>query len=86
MQIGFDSNNNKIKPFKKGKATCRCCGGQLIAKCGDVNIWHWSHKNKNECEFEPMTQWHIDWQNLFDEQYREADATQSTDHNLHRIL
>ena len=72
MQYALDKDNNLVEPYKKGRATCKCCNNEVIAKCGDINVHHWSHKNKNDCEFEPMTQWHFDWQNHFNEHNREV--------------
>lgn len=49
-------------------ATCPLCGGAVIAKCGDIVIWHWAHKAGADCDpwSEHETQWHIDWKSLFD--------------------
>jgi competence CoiA-like predicted nuclease len=67
-------NGNKIKATKGAKATCLHCGEKLIAKCGIINMWHWSHSTKTECDLlkKEMTQWHIDWQEKFPEENREV--------------
>lgn len=56
-----------IEPFKGGRGICKCCGGEVIAKCDTVKVPYWSHKSEVECDnwFEPMTKWHKDWQNQF---------------------
>lgn len=50
------------------------CGGVLISKCGNVNIWHWAHESGGDCDTwsEPETDWHRKWKILFPEEYREA--------------
>lgn len=55
----------KAKPEEKGN--CPICNEKLIAKCGEIKIWHWSHKNNNDCDTwsEPESKWHIDWKNEF---------------------
>lgn len=56
------------KPFPNGRILCPTCNSILIAKCGELNIWHWAHENKEECDnwnYEPKTQWHIEWQSNF---------------------
>jgi len=42
---------------------CPACGNCVIAKCGDVKVWHWSHVANRDCDpwHEPESQWHIDW-------------------------
>lgn len=48
------------------RATCPDCGGVLLAKCGDIRIWHWAHESLmgSECEWEPESDWHRDWKSL----------------------
>jgi competence protein CoiA len=42
---------------------CPTCRQLLIPKCGQIKIWHWSHKRRSDCDpwFEPETRWHLDW-------------------------
>ncbi len=42
------------------------CGGELIARCGEINVWHWGHEAEAECGRwnEPDTSWHIAWKQL----------------------
>ncbi|MEH1887894.1 MAG: competence protein CoiA family protein [Nostoc sp.] len=55
-------------------AVCPCCGNPVIPNCGPIKIHHWSHKNLKDCDswYEPITEWHINWQNLFPEECREV--------------
>jgi competence CoiA-like predicted nuclease len=74
MIYAKDEKGNKIKASRKAIATCFHCGEKLIPKCGEVNTWHWSHSKKTECESigKDMSQWHIDWQEMFPEENREV--------------
>ncbi len=43
------------------------CEREVVAKCGDVRIWHWAHLGKLECDhwWEPETEWHRSWKSMF---------------------
>ena len=67
-------NNQRVLPTKGGKGKCPHCGSDLIAKCGDVNRHHWSHKTR-KCDdhwWENETDWHRDWKNCFPEEWQEV--------------
>lgn len=55
---------NRIKPTPKAVSKCQVCKSEVIAKCGKVMIWHWAHKSLEHCDmwWEPISQWHLDWQ------------------------
>jgi len=37
-------NNQRTKATKGAKdALCPCCNKPVIAKCGEIKIWHWAH-------------------------------------------
>jgi len=58
---------------------CQLCGNKMIAKCGDIRVWHWAHEaNISNCTYKPMTQWHYDWQNRFDVELREIRRGNNT--------
>ncbi len=42
---------------------CTFCGSEMIAKCGELNVWHWAHKSKEVCDIfsENETPWHREW-------------------------
>jgi len=46
---------------------CPECGGEVLARCGDINIWHWAHVSGEDCDSwsEGETEWHRDWKNIF---------------------
>lgn len=48
--------------FPRGRANCPLCGAEVIAKCGEIKIWHWAHK-QDDCDrwSEGETPWHYHW-------------------------
>ncbi|HCY41240.1 MAG TPA: hypothetical protein DHV48_07790 [Prolixibacteraceae bacterium] len=65
--IWANINNDKVEAFPKGRALCDNCGKQVIAKCGEIKIWHWAHFNNPDCDIwhEPETDWHYHWKMTF---------------------
>ena len=57
------------KAQREQRGICPLCGGDLVAKKGDIRESHWSHINKRKCDawYESKGQWHRWWQNRFDE-------------------
>jgi len=39
-------NDKRIEATKGAKGVCPCCGSELVAKCGEIKVHHWSHKKK----------------------------------------
>lgn len=60
-------NNKRITAIPKSKAICPLCKKEVIPKCGEIKIWHWSHKVDFECDSfgEPESEWHLNWKNKF---------------------
>lgn len=53
------------EPERSGeRGTCPGCHEDVVGKCGDLITWHWSHLARTDCDswYEPMTDWHRDWQ------------------------
>ena len=72
MFIGLDVKTGErvyIDEAIKSQAECVCpiCKGELIIKNGPINVAHFAHKSKTDCDdwTSDMSQWHKDWQNLF---------------------
>lgn len=65
--------NNKIEATKGAKGICPSCGSELIARCGEVKINHWSHKKVHNCDpwWENETEWHRTWKNKFPIEWQE---------------
>jgi competence protein CoiA len=60
-------NNSKEEAKPKLIGFCPYCGEPVIAKCGTIKIWHWSHSNDSKCDpwHENETEWHRRWKNYF---------------------
>lgn len=69
MLLALDKlTNESIRAIaKKQTAVCPCCKEEVISKVGTIVQPHWSHKVGTECDSwaEPMTAWHIGWQEAF---------------------
>jgi hypothetical protein len=46
----------------------------VIAKCGDLRVWHWAHRGVRDCDpwWEPETEWHRAWKNEFPSDWQET--------------
>ncbi|MCP4914571.1 MAG: hypothetical protein GY909_15760 [Oligoflexia bacterium] len=66
--------NTRRKPSPNLRGHCPYCNSEMVSKCGKINIWHWAHKTKVECDswHENETQWHRDWKNLYPESWQEV--------------
>ncbi len=66
-------DNQKIKASPKDKAKCPICNSEVISKCGNIKIWHWSHKSNKDCDdwYEPESEWHKNWKDKFPKECQE---------------
>lgn len=86
MRFALDINNNRIEVSNSGEiATCPTCKSEVIGKRGKIRSKHWSHKIKN-CDkwHEPITEWHIKWQNHFPSKNREVTLFDKEKNEYHR--
>lgn len=60
-------------PYPGEFSACPCCYRPLLAKCGAINRWHWAHESLEDCDnwYEPMSDWHLEWQARVKESCRE---------------
>ena len=67
-------NDQKTDPTPKATGNCQFCGSQMVAKCGNIKIWHWAHKAKSSCDpwWENETEWHRQWKNKFPASWQEV--------------
>lgn len=75
----------KCEARPKLRGQCFDCNAEMIAKCGDHNLWHWSHFRIANCDhwWEPETPWHRDWKNEFPEHWQEVRHS-APDGEVHR--
>lgn len=67
-------NNEKVEATPRSTGRCQLCDHEVFSKCGEVNIWHWSHKKNEGCDgwYEPETEWHRNWKSLFGKDHSEV--------------
>lgn len=65
MIYAVTADGQRIQAARQVQGYCPCCKAELIAKCGEINIHHWSHKQA-DCDpwHEPETAWHLGWKAL----------------------
>lgn len=79
MKFGLvDGHRIEARPGLAG--VCPTCGGLLVAKCGEVNIWHWAHVSQRNCDpwHEPEGPWHRAWKSHFPDEWQEVVHTADT--------
>jgi competence protein CoiA len=65
-------DNKRIEATKGATGICPVCGSEVIARCGEKNIHHWSHKTKcSDHWWENETEWHRNWKNQFPKEWQE---------------
>jgi len=87
MRFAKNENGQKIEVEYSGqRAICFCCQSEVIGRDGPFRIKHWYHKNIKDCDswHEPITQWHIDWQNQYAQECQEVEMIDSKDGTRHR--
>src|SRR6267142_4334645 len=68
----IDGQRQDAQPNLSGK--CPACDCPVIAKCGEVRIWHWAHQGKRHCDpwWENESEWHRAWKAQFPESWQEV--------------
>ena len=66
-------DGHRAEPNPGGRGACPCCGAEMLAKCGDVYAYHWSHKARRMCDpwWENETAWHRGWKEQFPLEWQE---------------
>lgn len=66
----------KVEATPTARATCvnPKCGGEMIARCGRVKVWHRAHKGRPPCDpwHESETEWHRHWKDNFPVEWQEV--------------
>src|SRR5258708_11607479 len=67
-----DGQRLEAQPNLSG--TCATCGDQVVAKCGEVRIWHWAHQGSRVCDpwWENESEWHRTWKGQFPVSWQEV--------------
>src|SRR5882724_2105651 len=52
---------------------CCGCGAPMVARCGDIRVWHWAHRSGRACDpwQENETEWHRAWKDRFPAEWQE---------------
>ncbi len=66
MRLALE-NGQRVEAYPGGRAKCRLCNGEVIAKCGTHRVFHWAHRGMRDCDSwaEKETEWHRAWKNNF---------------------
>ncbi|MBO9585267.1 MAG: hypothetical protein J7574_13980 [Flavobacterium sp.] len=89
MQHAIDTDGKKISPSSSGQiAVCGFCGEKVRGRCGEINIWHWQHINKVECDLwkEGETDWHRAWKSRFPYDWQETIIIKNGEKHIADIL
>ncbi|MDP1709175.1 MAG: competence protein CoiA family protein [Gammaproteobacteria bacterium] len=76
-----------IEPEFSGQRTiCPGCGGELVACCGQIVMWHWRHLSGVDCDpwAESPSAWHIRWQHYLKTLGASLEVFMSKDGENHR--
>ena len=74
MKLKFALVEEERREAQPGlSAVCPVCGDPVIAKCGDIRIWHWAHRGLLTCDpWWEETEWHRGWKGEFPEPWQEV--------------
>lgn len=55
-------------------ATCPACARPMVAKCGEIKVWHWAHRGTRVCDpwWENESEWHRAWKSEFPTDWQEV--------------
>lgn len=67
MFTAKNEQGDKVKASPNTRALCVYCDAVMIAKCGEINRWHWAHEIYSRCDpwASGETEWHLEWKSLF---------------------
>lgn len=81
-------NNEKVEASPKTNGKCPLCEGDVLSKCGEINIWHWAHYKDKSCDswYEPETEWHKNWKLIFGKENCEIIISKNGGRHIADIL
>ena len=71
----FADVNGERREAQPGlQGMCPWCSRPMVAKCGEVKIWHWAHQGRRVCDswWENETEWHRAWKEEFPVNWQEV--------------
>ena len=82
MLYATDEHQKKVTATPRSKGICPICKANVVSKCGEINIWHWAHQAKIDCDnwHEPETEWHLKWKSLFPKESVEVTRGENNQH------
>ena len=89
MLYAITESKDKIQATKETRrALCPSCNQVMIAKTGDINVWHWAHESLTECDpwREGESAWHLSWKSLFPKEWVEIQIVKGKNRHIADIL
>lgn len=73
-------NEVRREPHPGLTGLCTLCRSPMVAKCGNVRIWHWAHYGVRNCDpwWENETEWHRNWKGHFPPDWQEVEHRSET--------
>ena len=78
-------NNKRVQPSRNiNGAVCPLCRTEMTAKCGEIRVHHWAHKNKINCDhwLEDDSPWRWSWMGRFPDDWCEHVITHEGEKHL----
>lgn len=68
------ADGRRVEATPGALGVCPICESEVLARCGDINAWHWAHRNRMDCDMwaEGESDWHLAWKKRFPRQWREV--------------
>ncbi len=66
MLYATAADGKKVQATPGSRARCPLCNCLMIARCGEINAWHWAHEATEACDqwAEAESDWHYEWKRL----------------------
>jgi competence CoiA-like predicted nuclease len=66
MLIARNSEGILTQPMPREMGACPGCSGRVVARCGDIKVWHWAHAGAVDCDpwHEGESPWHVGWKRV----------------------
>lgn len=87
MRYAITEIDNQTEVQYSGqKGICPVCKSNVKGRKAGKNIAHWYHLSLKDCDkwFEPITLWHLNWQNSFPKKNREVILFDKENNISHR--